>query len=163
MFKAYLGIMVLFSLSFSVPAGAQTNACDVNGDGVVNVLDVQLVTDMDLGLDPCTADIAGSGVCTAQVVQTVINTALGGTCSLHYVALNWTASTSPSIAGYNVYRSTTSGGSYTKLNSSLIASTSFTDTTVQAGQTYYYVATAVNTSSVESAYSTPISALVPTP
>lgn len=163
MFKTCLGILVLCSLLLAVPAGAQTNACDVNADGTVNVVDVQLVTNMDLAVTPCTANIAGPGVCTPQVVQTVINTALGGTCFLHYAALNWVASTSPSIAGYNVYRSSTSGGPYTKLNSSLIAATTFTDTTVQAGQTYYYVATAVNASSQESIYSAQISALIPTP
>jgi fibronectin type 3 domain-containing protein len=34
---------------------------------------------------------------------------------------------------------------------------------VSAGQTYYYVATAVSTSGVESSYSTQVSATVPTP
>ena len=147
----------------TVPASAQTNACDVNNDGVVNVVDVQLTTNMYLGTVNCTANIAGPGVCTPQVVQTVVNTALGGTCFLHYVTITWGASASQSIAGYNIYRGSASGGPYTKLNTSLLSSLTFTDTTAQAGQTYYYVATAVNTSNVESAYSTPASALVPTP
>jgi len=41
------------------------------------------------------------------------------------------------------------------------AATSYTDTGVQAGQTYYFVVTAVNSSNVESAYSAEVSALVP--
>ena len=68
------------------------------------------------------------------------------------VALTWTASTS-SVASYNVYRGAQSGGPYTKLNASLTAATAYTDGTVQAGQSYYYVATAVNASNVESVYS----------
>ena len=154
------GLAVFFS---ALSAVGQTNACDINGDGAVNVVDVQLTTDMYLGTMPCTANVAGQGVCTAQVVQTIVNTALGGTCFLHYVTLSWASSSSPSIAGYNIYRGTNPGGPYTKLNSSLVSSLAFTDTTAQAGQTYYYVATAVNTSNSESAYSTPASVVVPTP
>jgi hypothetical protein len=156
-------ILSLALLSAAIPVRGQINACDLNADGVVNVLDVQLAVDMDVGTLACTANIAGVDVCTPQVVQTVINTALGGTCFLHYVALGWTASSSPSIAGYNVYRSATSGGPYTKLNSSPVAAITFTDTTALAGQTYYYVCTAVNTSSEESTYSSEVSVVVPSP
>lgn len=158
--NALVGLVFLLGPSSAV---AQSNACDVNGDGVVNVVDVQLTTNMYLGSTPCTANIAGQGVCTPQVVQTVVNTALGGTCFLHYVSLSWGASSSSSIAGYNIYRGTAPGGPYTKLNSSLISSLLFTDTTAQPGQTYYYVATAVNTNNAESAYSTAASVVVPTP
>src|SRR5208283_3902141 len=66
------------------------------------------------------------------------------------VALSWTASTSPGIAGYNAYRSTTSGGPYSKLNSSLIPATNYNDQTVQSGSTYYYVTTAVDSQGLES-------------
>ncbi len=66
------------------------------------------------------------------------------------VALSWNASTSQGVVGYNAYRSTTSGGPYTKLNSSLISSTSYTDQMVQSGLTYYYVTTAVNSQGLES-------------
>lgn len=81
----------------------------------------------------------------------------------HSVALTWTASTTPNIAGYNIYRSTISGGSYMKLNSSLVVPTAYTDSTVVAGQTYFYVATAVDTSGNESVYSTQVQAVIPTP
>ena len=60
------------------------------------------------------------------------------------VALGWTASSSPGIAGYNAYRSTNSNGPYTKLNSSLISTTNYNDQMVQSGNTYYYVTTAVD-------------------
>jgi hypothetical protein len=81
----------------------------------------------------------------------------------HTVTLNWAASASSNIAGYNVYRGTTSGGPYTQINSALDTATSYVDNTVQGGQTYYYVVTAVNSSSQESAYSNEVKAVIPFP
>jgi hypothetical protein len=144
-------------------ASSGGGACDLNQDGVVNIVDVQLAVNMDLGLIPCPADING-GVCGPTLVQQIVNAALGEACSAtisHSVSLTWSASTSASIAGYNVYRSTTSGGPYTQLNTSLVTTTSYTDASVVAGQTYYYVTTAVNTSSEQSAYSNQAQATVP--
>jgi fibronectin type 3 domain-containing protein len=134
---------------------------------VVNVVDVQLATNMVLGLASCTANIAGAGVCNIVVVQRVTNAAQTGTCvtgpmvNQHSVSLSWTASTSPGVVGYNVYRGTISGGPYAILNSSLVTGTSYTDTTVQTGQTYYYVATAVDGNRNESSYSSQASAIIP--
>ncbi len=76
------------------------------------------------------------------------------------VTLSWTES-STSVTGYNVYRSTQSGTGYTEINLSLVPSQSYVDTTVSAGQTYYYVVTAVNASGQQSAYSAQVSAPVP--
>jgi hypothetical protein len=78
----------------------------------------------------------------------------------HSVALSWTASTS-TVTGYNVYRGTTSGGPYTKINSSLITTLAYTDTTVQSGTTYFYVATSVDSSGGESVNSNEVSASIP--
>jgi len=90
--------------------------------------------------------------------------AFTGTGSLiHSVDLSWSASSSSSIAGYNVYRGSASGGPYVLVNSSLVAGTAFTDNTVQAGNTYFYVTTTVDTSAVESAYSNEVQATIPTP
>jgi fibronectin type 3 domain-containing protein len=74
--------------------------------------------------------------------------------------LSWTASAS-TVSGYNVYRSTVSGGPYSKLDSALVATTQYVDSTVQAGQTYYYVVTSVDSSGQESAYSNVATATVP--
>jgi fibronectin type 3 domain-containing protein len=76
------------------------------------------------------------------------------------VTLTWNASTS-TVAGYNVYRGTVSGGPYAKINSSLVASLGYTDSTVQSGTTYYYVTTAVDSSGNESAFSNEASAPIP--
>jgi hypothetical protein len=83
--------------------------------------------------------------------------------SLHSATLNWVASTSSRLVGYNVYRSTTSGGPYTKVNSTPISGTHYTDSNVQAGQTYYYVTTSVDFRGNESAYSEQVAVLIPTP
>jgi uncharacterized protein (DUF2141 family) len=80
----------------------------------------------------------------------------------HSVTLNWSGSSS-SVVGYNIYRSSVSGGPYTKMNSGVITLLTYTDTTVQAGQVYYYVVTAENSSNVESSYSNELSATIPTP
>jgi len=156
-------------LALPLVAATSYSPCDLNQDGVVNATDVQLAIDMALGSIPCTANIDGAGVCNVAIVQRVVNAALGGACVTgagavpHYVSLSWTASSSSSIAGYNVYRGTTSGGPYTILNSALVAGTTYTDNTVAAGATYYYVSAAVNDSNVQSAYSTQAPATVPSP
>jgi hypothetical protein len=80
----------------------------------------------------------------------------------HSVSLAWTASTS-TVAGYNVYRGTQSGGPYAIINGSTDTSTTYTDSSVQAGQTYYYVVTAVDGSGTESVNSNQAQAVVPTP
>ena len=81
----------------------------------------------------------------------------------HSVALAWNASTSSSVVGYNVYRGTVAGGPYTQINSALDATTSETDSTVQGGQTYYFVVTAVDSTGAESSYSNEVQAVIPYP
>lgn len=81
----------------------------------------------------------------------------------HSVTLNWVASTSPNVTGYNVYRATTSGGPYTRLTANPVAALTYLDTTVLAGQTFYFVVTAVNDSRNESTYSNQATAIIPTP
>jgi len=80
----------------------------------------------------------------------------------HSATLSWNASTS-AVVGYNVYRGTTSGGPYTMINTAPVASTNYVDLTVSAGQTYYFVVTAVDSAGVESVYSAEVVAVIPTP
>ncbi|HZJ54372.1 MAG TPA: fibronectin type III domain-containing protein [Myxococcaceae bacterium] len=58
------------------------------------------------------------------------------------VSLSWTASSG--ATSYNVKRATVSGGPYTTINSP--GTTSYTDTGLTNGTTYFYVVTAVNAS-----------------
>ena len=84
----------------------------------------------------------------------------GGTArDAHSVNLSWRASSSSNVVGYNVYRGTVAG-SYALLNS-MNAGTSYSDATVQNGQTYYYAVTAVDSAGVESAFSNPAQAVIP--
>lgn len=85
----------------------------------------------------------------------------GQTATSHNVSLGWTASTS-TVVGYNVYRGTTSGGPYSLVNSS-DPNVTYSDATVQAGQTYFYVVTAVDSQGTESVYSNQAQATVPSP
>jgi Abnormal spindle-like microcephaly-assoc'd, ASPM-SPD-2-Hydin len=80
----------------------------------------------------------------------------------HSVDLSWNASTS-TVVGYNLYRGGALGGPYSKINSSLDAAANYTDGTVQSGQTYFYVTTAVDSVGMESGYSNAVSAVVPMP
>jgi hypothetical protein len=142
------------------------NACDLNQDGVVNVVDIQLATNMALGLVPCGANVVAAGVCTAAVIQRTTAAVLTGACvtgftARHSATLTWTASGSPNITGYNVYRATQTGGPYTKVSHGVVAGTSFTDLTVHAGQSYYYVTTAVDAEGNESVYSNQAAAVIP--
>ena len=84
----------------------------------------------------------------------------GSQASSHSVALTWNASTS-TVAGYNIYRGVQSGGPYSKLNGTLLTDTSYSDNGVANGATYYYVATAVDSNSVESAHSNQAVATIP--
>ena len=95
---------------------------------------------------PFTATLTGSGAAPVQ----------------HSVDLFWDASTS-SVTGYNVYRGEQSGGPYSKINATPVAGTTYTDSSVQAGQTYYYVTTSVGTDGMESTYSNQSLAVIPTP
>ena len=81
----------------------------------------------------------------------------------HSVDINWVASTSSAVAGYKVYRSTTSGTGYTLVNSTPVTSTVYSDSNVSAGTTYYYVVRSVDSSGAESANSNQATAAVPTP
>ncbi len=78
----------------------------------------------------------------------------------HTTSLTWTASSS-AVIGYNVYSSNVAGGPYAKLTPLPVAGITYRDATVQAGKTYYYVVTAVNASSAESAYSNQAAAVIP--
>lgn len=83
-----------------------------------------------------------------------------GIVTQYSVNLAWNPSSGAS--GYNVYRSTTASGTYARLNSALNTNTAYTDSTVVPGQTYYYSATSVSSSGMESPLATPpVQAAIP--
>jgi hypothetical protein len=92
---------------------------------------------------PASIPISGTGVAQPQ----------------HTVFLSWNASTS--ATGYNVYRSATSGSGYERVNSGPDGTLTYTDASVQNGQTYYYVTTAFDAAGQESPYSSEVSVAIP--
>ncbi len=85
----------------------------------------------------------------------------GAIAAQHSVTLSWVASSTAGVVGYNVYRSTVSGGPYARVTSGPDASLSYTDSAVVAGQSYFYVVTAVEGNGVESTYSNQAMAVIP--
>ncbi|MBN2136784.1 MAG: tandem-95 repeat protein [Sedimentisphaerales bacterium] len=77
------------------------------------------------------------------------------------VSLDWADNSESDLAGYNVYRSETTGGPYASVNSGLVGVSEYVDSTAVNGTTYYYVVTAVDSASPsanESGYSSEVSA-----
>ncbi len=73
------------------------------------------------------------------------------------VDLGWAANTATDLAGYNVYRSTSAAGTYTRVNTTLVTGTTYADTTAPAGTAFYQV-TAVDQAGNESVRSATVSA-----
>jgi hypothetical protein len=99
---------------------------------------------------------------TSQADSTKSASASVSVVAPHTVSLNWSPSTSTGISYYKVYRGTVSGGPYSLLATN-VSVTSYTDSNVQSGRTYYYVTTAVDSSGVESGYSDIAPAVIPMP
>ena len=57
-----------------------SSPCDLNNDGIVNVLDVQLMVGQALGTSACTNRLDGGATCDVIDVQRVVNAALGAAC-----------------------------------------------------------------------------------
>jgi hypothetical protein len=95
-----------------------------------------------------------SNASPSTTTQTLTGT--GTAAPTHSVSLQWNASTSENVSGYNVYRAvfaSGSCGSYGKINPQLNTGLLYTDSNVVDGTSYCYAATAVNTSQEESSYS----------
>ena len=89
-------------------------------------------------------------------------TGVGVTVNAHSADLTWNPSQNV-VIGYNIYRGAKTGGPYSKINSVLDSTTNYIDSTVAAGATYYYVATAVDASNMESGYSNEVKVTIPSP
>jgi hypothetical protein len=138
-----------------MPTGTTVNFSPVTipapGSGS-SLMTISVGATTHMGTYPITVTASGGGIHQTTTVNLTVTA---------QVALSWTASTSPGTAGYNIYRAMTSGGPYTKINTSLDPNTTFNDQAVQDGYTYYYVTTAVNGQGMESTYSNEASAFLP--
>ena len=59
-----------------------TSPCDLNGDGAVNIADVQLAVNEVLGVSACSMNLDGTGTCDIADVQRIISAALGSSCAV---------------------------------------------------------------------------------
>jgi hypothetical protein len=108
-----------------------------------------------------TGSLSGSVSVTSTATNSPLSIPLSGAgLAAHKAMLGWTPSTS-AVSGYNVYRGTQKGGPYTKLTSSLVPGSSYSDLTVQSAMTYYYVVTSVQSNGMESVHSPEVSATIP--
>ncbi len=104
------------------------------------------------------ANSGWAGLNGLQIVQNIISTPTDLTATTWdtTVLLDWADNPEPTLSSYNVKRATTNGGPYLTIASGLTDST-YTDTAVINGTTYYYVVSAVDTSANESANSSQVS------
>jgi O-glycosyl hydrolase len=114
--------------------------------------------------DPCAASTAvtmdDDYTVTANFegIPPAAPTGLTATSGNNLISLDWSDNNEPDLQGYNVYRSTTHGSGYAKINGTLVADSNYVDNTAINGTPYYYVVTAVDTGANESGYSNEASA-----
>jgi len=161
----------LLSLTNNGTANLVISAVSISGSGYsvsggsnVTLVPAQSVT-VSVNFGPNSAGYTGGTLSVASnATNPVVQVSISGTgvvaqAQSHSVTLSWTPSTSQ-VAGYNIYRSTVSGGPYTKLNAAIDPNPSYTDAGLTAG-TYFYVVTSVGQDGVESVYSAEVAAVVP--
>ena len=171
--NVYIGTTVsqTFSLSNTGTATITFSGVSVSGAGFsatgvsngVMLKPGQSIT-LTATFTPATAAaVTGSVAFTSNAANPSATIVLSGTGvqPTHSVFLMWNPSTSPGVIGYFVYRGAASAGPFTVLNTSPVSTTAYTDTTVQSGQVYYYVVTAVDSSDTQSTYSNVTSATIP--
>ncbi len=120
---------------------ATTNYQATRPNGVTSYYEVTAIN--SYGESAATAVQSGTPQTPGSGAPTQLSAAAGD----QTVVLSWLPVTG--AVAYNVYRSTVPGQQGIKINSSSVTGTSFDDTGLSNGQTYYYEVTAV--SSVESA------------
>lgn len=96
---------------------------------------------------------------TSQVEFTAPSTPenLIATSNATSVQLDWNTNTESDLAGYNIYRSETSGSAYNTIARN-VKSNSFVDNATLAGKQYFYTIKAVDNSLNRSAYSNEVTA-----
>jgi HYDIN/CFA65/VesB family protein len=101
---------------------------------------------------------------TSSTTASPINLPLSGNGVVagHSATVTWNPSTS-AVVGYNIYRTLASNEAWSKLNSSPLIATSYSDWDVQAGSSYLYVVTSVSPRDAESAFSNATFSEIPSP
>ena len=148
---------------------------DINNDGVVDVVDLILLTDQWL-LTPGvpSADIAPPLVGDGEVnmldfalmaenwtgpdtIPPAPPAGFSATAGFGYISLDWDDNSEVDLDHYVVYRSTVSGSDYSVVDANVVAS-DYLDNTVSNDTTYYYIVKAVDKNDNESDNSVEVSA-----
>jgi len=146
-----------------IPESTTTTYLDASGDTVVtpatdlaNVTSVQFTMAVDhFTVFSITVPSDGLAAAAPTSVSGYDNGSGSIVVGWNAVTTNSDASAISDLLGYEVYRDTSSTGSFTtQINSSDVLTTSYTDSTVVTGTTYYYKVTAADTGGLESAKST---------
>lgn len=143
-----------YSSAVNIPAGTHSITLSFTNDLKTSSCDRNLRADKLTFVGGGGSGGGGGGDTTPPIAPI----SLGSTAGDGKVTLSWAANTESDLGGYNVYRSTSSGSSYSKVNSALVTSTGYVDSTVTNGTKYFYVVRAVDTSTNESPNSNETSA-----
>ncbi len=139
------------------------NGYSVSGGSGVTLVPNQSVT-VSVNFGPTAAGYAAGLLSVASdATNPAVQVSMSGTgitaqVGSHSVTLSWTASTSQ-VTGYNIYRSTVSGGPYAKVNTAVDPNATYTDSGLASGD-YFYVVTSVE-NGVESGYSNEVAVVIP--
>ncbi|MHC4618340.1 MAG: CBM96 family carbohydrate-binding protein [Planctomycetota bacterium] len=116
-----------------------------------------VVTAVDESENESSDSSEASATPQADITAPSAPTGLGATAGDTQVTLDWNNNSESDLAGYNVYRDTSTGGPYTLIATDVQAS-AYTDTGLTNDTTYYYVVTAVDIYDNESSDSSEASA-----
>ncbi len=124
-----------------VPAAGTYSGFDV---GTISGIGMQVAGGGDFITDEWRIALTYSAVVDAVVDIPNTPTGLNATAGSNSVSLSWTDAGGGLATGYNVKRSTTSGGPYTNIVGTTTAPTVTYEDAVLGGTTYYYVVSALN-------------------
>jgi len=159
----------LVSLKNTGRSNVKISSVSVNGNGfsVSGGSKATLTPDQSVTIS-VNFSASGEGKAQGQVsvssdasnpLLTIGITAMGVTSPQHTVKLSWQPSTS-FVAGYYVYRGS-SVENLSKLTVATDTATTYSDSSVQNGQTYVYAVTSVDSKNAESAQSDPVMVTIP--
>ena len=185
-----LNVVLLTAIGWRFPfpraEGAGNDGCtfsvgNVNGDLYVDLSDaIYLIDSIFFHGPPPTPALAVDATCYSKLADDLATcqasldqcssaapaeprspSGLAATPGDARAALDWTDNAEPDLASYSVYRSTITGGQYTRIAANLPHS-SYIDSSAANDTTYYYVVTAVSAGGFESPFSGEV-AVTPAP
>ncbi|HQK92536.1 MAG TPA: FlgD immunoglobulin-like domain containing protein, partial [Armatimonadota bacterium] len=130
------------SVLASAPAGTTTY---VDEDALPNIAYYYIVKAADARNRSLPTAVAGP-IQATDITPPATPTGLASAAENGRVTLSWTASKSPDVTGYFIYRSAAAGTSYRRLNGAPQRETRYVDESVTNGVTYTYRVSAVDSS-----------------